>query len=296
MRIIRTICASLFLALISSSQSAWAENDSDRCNDRIVKTVGKHFALDDFSYPQEDWYPSVENGGLIIAGVCKPHPQNPQWVIAAFAYDEILEDYQKNNQDYAYGNYDKTFLLSVIDVSTNRIVASYKGSVSDGGGMEIRSSSLRIDTGRYNLSETTRAFGIRLVNTNAGLCGYDGGSDDYLTLFIMEGKTFKPVLSETTGSLATHAWVYFGNRCGWSDEVITERHVKTTISVEPTSTKGFADLRLVATRDDTKKSVSAIIKYNGKSYDLKPWEKAYSIFMEDVRHRPSCGSGGVGDC
>ena len=89
-----------------------------------------------------------------------------------------------------------------------------------------------------------------------------------MTLFVMEGKALKPVLSQVM-----KRWYIFGDRCGRAEE-ITQVDIDVSISVEPTSTKGFADLRLVA-RSDNKKSVSAIVKYNGKNYDMTLWEEAF---------------------
>jgi hypothetical protein len=257
MKTLKTIFAGFLLALVFFSQSAWAENDFNRCNARIVKAVGKHFKLDDFFYHGMD-------SGSIIAGVCKQHPQNQQWMIAAFAYDAGVE-------------YEKTLLLSVIDVAKNRVVASYKETIEEDGGVEVHSDSLRLDTGRYNLSKTTRAFGVRL-NISKERCGHQGGYSDEFTLFIMKGNTLKPVFSETM-----HFWAYSStNRCGGEEnEDDMQVDANTTLSIEPTSTKGFADLRLIATRSDTKKSISAIVKYNGESYDLKPWKKVYGAWGWD---------------
>ena len=116
MQTIKTIFTGIFLLLIFFSQSAWAENNPDRCNDRIMKTVGKHFNVDLFSESER-----MNHYGELVEGVCKQSPQNQQWIISAFAYGEGFDDTVK------------LLLLSVVDVSRNRIIASYKGEVEKFG-------------------------------------------------------------------------------------------------------------------------------------------------------------------
>jgi hypothetical protein len=203
-------------------------------------------------------YPSVENGGLLVAGICKPWPINRSRVIAAFAYD-------------AGTDYEKQLLLAVIERPSNRVIASYKGVIPEDAVTKVSSYSLRLDTARYTLSKNTRAFGLRL-NTFRDRCTYEGGFDDELTLFVVDGQTIRPVLTE----IMSH-WSYdSGNRCGEEDVPRTDTNI--LISVEPTISNGFADLRLTALRSDKKKPVSAIVKYNGNRYDLKPWRTAFNAW------------------
>jgi hypothetical protein len=252
MRATKITLAGVFLALVFPGPRAFAEalsdrfSDSSRCEDRVVEAVGEHFGLGDFSYTSRH----------VVAGVCKSWPPNQRWMIAAFAYGEEIE-------------YEKALLLAVIDVPKNRIIASYKGTIPEDGGMRVNDYSLQLDTGRYHLSKTTRAFGVR-VHAHHGGCAHDGGLDDDLTLFIMEGNAIRPVFSQTM-----HYWSYGpGDRCSnWKE--VTQIDTYITLSVEPTSTKGFADLKLTA-KTDRRKPVSVIVKYNGKNYDSAPygwWER-----------------------
>ncbi|MDR0736022.1 MAG: hypothetical protein LBF51_04185, partial [Zoogloeaceae bacterium] len=85
----------VLLMAVGWSQNAWAlDTERERCPDAIVKSVGEFFRLDHFAYPKDNYSPSVENGGLIVAGVCKPLPNDASRVIAAFAYDAGVE-YEK---------------------------------------------------------------------------------------------------------------------------------------------------------------------------------------------------------
>lgn len=262
MRTPQIACAYLLSAVICFGQYALAqtqsEEDASRCSDAVVKRLGKHFGLTDFAYPASGMYPSVENGGLLVAGICKPWPTNNSRTIAAFAYDAGIE-------------YEKQLLLAVIERPNNRVIASYKGVIPEDAATEVSSYSLRLDTARYTLSKNTRAFGLRL-STFRDRCTYEGGFDDELTLFVVDGQTIRPVLTETMSH-----WSYGGgNRCGGEDVPRTDAN--TLISVEPTISNGFADLRFTAIRSDKKKPVSAVVKYSGERYDLKQWSTAFNAW------------------
>ena len=89
------------------------------------------------------------------------------------------------------------------------MLASYKGVIAEDAATELSSQSLRLDTARYTLSANTRAFGLR-VNAFRDRCTYEGGFDDELTLFVVDGRAIRPVLAETM----SRWWHGPGNRCG----------------------------------------------------------------------------------
>lgn len=262
MRTGKIISACLLSTVVCFGQFALAqsqfEEDASRCSDGVVEHLGKHFGLTDFAYPAQGMYPGIQNGGLLVAGICKPWPTKKSRIIAAFAYDGGTE-------------YEKQLLLAVIEGPNNRVIASYKGMIPEDATTEVSSFSLRLDTARYTLAQNTRAFALRL-NTFRERCVYDGGFGDELTLFIVDGQTIRPVLTETMSH-----WRYFsGNRCGGEDVPRTDANI--LISVEPTTSNGFADLRLTAIRSDKKKPLSTIVKYNGVRYDLTPWSAAFGTW------------------
>jgi hypothetical protein len=252
-------CA-LLTTVIAAHAQRQSEEDVSRCSDTIVHRVGAHFRLKDFSYPLRSMYPSTENGGLIVAGVCKEWPANKSLTIAAFAYDSGVE-------------FEKKLLLAVVDSPTGRVLSSHVGAIPEDAGSEVTSHSLRLDTAPYTLSNATRAFGLRL-STLRDRCTYDGGADDELTLFMVDERVIRPLFT----AIMSH-WRYdSGNRCGGEEVARTDAY--TTISVEKTATHGFADLRFTAKRTDKKKPVSAIVKYDGQYYDLKPWRNAWGPWWE----------------
>ncbi|MBK9218540.1 MAG: hypothetical protein IPL70_09030 [Uliginosibacterium sp.] len=255
-------CACLLSSVICFGQYALAQaqskEDATRCDKAVVKRLWLHFDPTGFAYPASGKYPSVENGGLLVAGICKPWPANKSRTIAAFAYDAGIE-------------YEKQLLLAVIDRPSNRVIASYKGVITEDAGTEVSSYSLRLDTARYTLSKNARAFGLRL-STFRDRCTYEGGSDDELTLFVVDGQTIRPVLTETMSH-----WSYGGgNRCGGEDAPSTDAN--TLINIEPTISNGFADLRFTAIRSDKKKPISVVVRYSGERYDLKQWSEAFDAW------------------
>jgi hypothetical protein len=262
MRILHTAHTLLLTAAIGLGPCALAQTTADdhtnRCSPAVVQQVAKHLGLRHFSYPAPGMSASAQNGGLIVAGVCKAWPADPSKTLAAFAYDDGTE-------------YEKQLLLAVIDRRSQRVTASHHGEIPEDAASEVSENSLKLDTARYQLSPTTRAFGVRL-NTFRERCGYEGGFDDELTLFVMDGKTIRPVLTETM-----QRWSYgSGNRCAGEEVSRTETHI--VIAVEPTASHGFADLRLTAQRSDKKKTLSAIVRYDGERYELKDWKRAFEAW------------------
>lgn len=74
-----------------------ATEQGQHCSDAIVNFIGDQFALDYFSYPEDGNSPSVESGGLIVAGVCKAWPEGGSKTIAIFAYDEGKQSEKKTD-------------------------------------------------------------------------------------------------------------------------------------------------------------------------------------------------------
>lgn len=261
MRSRQALFACTLLTVVCAAQAQRpSEEDASRCSDTIVDRVGEHFRLKDFSYPLRGRYASVQNGGLIVAGVCKAWPAQKSLTLAAFAYDSGVE-------------FEKKLLLALVDGPTGRVLSSHIGAIPEDAGSEVTHRSLRLDTAPYTLSNTTRAFGLRL-STFRDRCTYDGGSDDELTLFVVDAQVIRPVLTETMSH-----WRYdSGNRCGGEEAPRTDASI--TVSVEKTMSHGFADLRLTATRTDRKKPVRAIVTYDGQRYDLTPWRSAWGPWWE----------------
>ena len=257
MRIHKFMSACLFICFVPCVPvQAQTEADAGRCSDAAVKLVGKHFHLDNFVYPV--WGAS-ENGGLIVAGVCKSWPTNNSRVVAAFAYNQGVE-------------YDKLLVVAVIDTRTNQIISSYKSLIQEDGAMRVDEDSLRIDTARYQLTEKIRAFGIDLRSGGISNCG-EGGSGADRTLYVQEGKTLRPVLTIT---MSHWQFVIGGNpRCMPVDQELPDtvvEDVHLTIGLDNSETNGYRDISVSATssRDDGKPTKRGTfrykLKYDGRQY------------------------------
>lgn len=245
-------------AVLLCSQCAFASSESQRCDDRILEHVGKHFGFAHFQYPDTGMH-----DGLIAAGVCKPSPDDPSKVIATLAYDGGHE-------------YQKDWLVVLVDSYANKVLASYRSVIEEDAVVVVDGYSLRIDTGRYFLSKSNRAFGIR-QSTFRWRCTFEAGNSDELTLFVVEGDVLRPVLSETMKN-----WkVGPGNLCG--GEAVNQINVENVIRVEPTLHHGFADLRITAIPDDGGRSISAIVRYDGTRYDLGAWHAEFSAWWDSLQ-------------
>jgi hypothetical protein len=243
--------------------AAARESEEGRCSEAIVESVGEFFHLEGFSYPEKGYYPSVENGGLIVAGVCKPMPDDPSRVIAAFAYDTEVED-------------EKRLLLAVYDDTRQRVISSYSYTITEDATTKVSPYSIKIDTGRYVLAENVRAFGLRLNISRGQHCGADWISEDELTLYVMEERKLRPVFDAVMRKDRQSRIEYEGmdvgakDRCGFNTYVETEKF----ISIEKTATHGFSDLRLtvrVIGESNKLKPLSMIVRYNGERYDYESW-------------------------
>jgi hypothetical protein len=278
--LLQVMLASLALWVFAQAAGA-ADLEQERCPDAIVESVGKFFRLDHFSYPQSGYYPSVENDGLIVAGVCKPMPNDASRVIAAFAYDAKVE-------------YEKKLLLVVYDNTRKRVISSYSDILADDDpATKVGPYSIKIDTARYVLTENTRAFGLRLNTRSGRNCG-DVTSGDELTLYVMEGRKLRPVFFATMrrGLLGRAGSAEVMGGCGFNMEIDSEK----TISIEKTATHGFADIRLTAkvtwgflspdeppaTDPNSPKPLSRIIKYDGKRYAYNPRDRTLDDDIDDA--------------
>ena len=267
MRIRKLISTALFIFFALSLRAhAQPEKDTSRCSEATVSLVGKRFRLDNFVYPE--WGTS-ENGGLIVAGVCKPWPTNSSKLIAAFAYNKSVE-------------YEKLLVIAVIDTRTNQIISSYMNSIHEDASLTVGENSLRIDTARYDFAPGVRAFGIDLTTSYHQGCG-DGGSDTERTLYIPDRKTIRPVLK-----LYAISWWQFiqeGNSgCAPNipdDVPMIIENSRATLEMGSEVTNSYRDIIISASssRDDGtpsgKGKFSYRLRYDGSQYPTDQMWKAF---------------------
>ncbi|MDR1849872.1 MAG: hypothetical protein LBQ75_07520 [Zoogloeaceae bacterium] len=213
-------------------------------------------------------------GGLIAAAACKKMPNAPGTTIAAIAFVERVED-------DGYGHDSRTLLEVIALVESGKVVAAHRATIEEDAITQVYENSYRIDTARYILSKEVRAFGVVFMSGAAsGSRCADAGYGSDLTLWIREGENLRAVFETNL-----NGWVSLDGTCEDIKETRSE-YAEMTISIEKTSSHGFADLaitahvkRILCVKDssryssyecpDTKKrTVRTVVKYDGKSYGI----------------------------
>ena len=218
-----------------------------------------------------DWV-GVQKGAYDAA--CKVMPNAPRTTIAAMAFysGEVVA-----GDGVVYG---RRFLQVIALVEAGKVVAASHSTLEEDSGFGFR--SYRIDTARYILSGDVRAFGVVLhYDPGTHKCINASAGEYELTLWIREGENLRPIFGTNL-----HGWVQVkGELCpysGWyvndgedADTPHVSESAEMTISIEKTSSHGFADLAITArvTRESItltlmKRTVRTVLKYDGKSYGI----------------------------
>lgn len=240
----------LTLLAVFVSASAFSKTTDEKCPEKIYESVGQHLGVENFT-------PS----GVVVSEACKTWPFMADLLLAGFAYDSGVE-------------YEKSLVVAILDKETLRVVADFRGVISEDAVTEARQGSLQFDTAKYQLTKDRRAFGLRFTSSARGPSCAEGASWDELTLFVQDKKKLRPVfrkdmqfqdaLRGCIGSATGHdVWAY-GRR---------------VVSVAETQSHGFSDLLIteIITVDgneepmpkdiDAKKKIrSYLMKYDGKEY------------------------------
>lgn len=174
------------------------------------------------------------NRGDVIDLVCKPHPLHPGQIIVALFYD--LPGAQNGLEQ-------KGFALAVLDMARKKVLRLYTDTIEEDASIRVQEYGLHIDTARYNLAPGVRALGVRMNIGYSPRCA-EGGESNYLTLFVEEGRQFRPILK----NFAMSSWSITdgSNNCGYGDAKYTMDNLEYTLAVSDTSTDGWRDLELTA--------------------------------------------------
>lgn len=191
----------------------------------------------------EAWSENAIGGREVIDIACAKHPVNPDFTLVALFHE-------LSNRDSATDENQVGLVVAVIDIKRRKLLRAYRDMIGEDGGTRIRGSSgsLRLDTARYSLAPNVRAFGVRM-NIGYSPRYAEGGSSNYLTLFVEEGKTLRPILS----NLAMSSWTMTDSRgCFTNDEIpefpcLVESEEKH-LALSSTSTNGWRDLEVITTR------------------------------------------------
>ncbi|VXA99141.1 conserved exported hypothetical protein [Burkholderia sp. 8Y] len=193
--------------------------------------------------------------------VCEAWPADPDLTLAALALPG--DDAQSNG-----GANDLDVLVA--DSATGAIVAHVyqPGAIRrEAGG----STDIALDTARYRLTPTQRAFGVRVsVDGSSGPKPYGETS---LSLYAFDGQTLRPVLDPLTVARASGEW---DTRCdGWYDS--TTR----TLSMGAPGAEGYASLQIA---EKTVHSVSRMAKGVCVNKDGAPKQKNFTLAYRNGRY------------
>ena len=219
--------------------------------------------------------PTMREGdkpGVIVAATCKRLPSDAHLTLAAVAWNAGKED-------------EKSLVLALVDEGAGQVVASLQDVVNEDATTQIEDYSLRLDTAAYDLAPGVRAVGLDIVSENRG-CG-EGGFGPSRTLYVREGATFRPVLTDL--SLSQY-WYVRGNqrRCVGNqkdaDTAILE-DFDVTIGIGAPGKDGWRDLALTATskrsdRNSGRRPLHVRVPYDGQAYPLEAFNKAYEKWRQ----------------
>ncbi|NAW85038.1 hypothetical protein [Photobacterium halotolerans] len=210
-RFIFTLCALLFTNHLYAS-------DSQPCSE-----ASKSLLLLDLSHQG-----FVDKKFDAIACKILPHNQ-----------DKMLASYLKNmTQDGHSDRY--LWRVLVIDQSSGKVVSSYRDEVQEDGGIRVSPYSIKLDTARYHLNETTRALGVRLMIGTAPRCA-DSLITDFLTLFVEKDSELTPVLL----NFPTNLWQRLeGDHCSTNDDLLITKQSHVFLSFLKDQAHGYRDIRI----------------------------------------------------
>lgn len=233
--------ATLFLLSLGSASA----DSGQICNDHIISTVANWAKIDPQTHP-------------VVAEACKIMPDKPDTTIAVMAFDE-------NGVPAEEGGSKRQVIALIKD---GRVLAAKQVEIDEDASRAVGESSFTIDTARYHLSPTTRAFGIIFNNSARGPSCPDFNADRELTLWILEGSQLRAVFGTNL-----YGWINLDSN--FCDKEMAQADM--TVSLEKTQSHGFADLLLTAhviktgtvAGEYTKLKERVVRKkyhYNGRSY------------------------------
>lgn len=210
-------------------------------------------------HPKSTLGPSEQNN-------CKIWPYSPDKTLVIMTLISEIPD-----QDPETPTYDMDVL--VINNNNNEIISHFyetKAFYNDA----VFTDSVIIDTARYQLNSTTRAFGVRFHKRNQSK--YNNFSGEVLNLYYLKDKTLRQAVR---GLSMDEAY------SDWTEECLgTFKDIERILAIEKKQQNGFNNLKIseVITNSKLKtikpddcdkiavnaKKQSLILKYNGNQYTV----------------------------
>ncbi|MGZ5056636.1 MAG: PA3715 family protein [Methylobacter sp.] len=257
----------LIFALLACSI---AEAEEEPCDESTYAIIGKKLKLNEFT--------NSNDGGIVVDSTCKIWTYNKNITIAAFGYtpSESTEEDPKKN-----------IIVALIDNNRRFVISSSLRTIQEDAITEVGSGSLKLDTGRYQLSENTRAIGLRFYCVARGPSCGEASWNNELTLYSPEANILRPVLQIYMSQQRA-----FSGCIGAATGNDSGEYTELSIAIDRTRSHGFNDLKILAnielyfstetpsgTASSKKQTESYVMKYNGSSYTNSdknpPWWMGY---------------------
>ena len=245
----------VILICFGFGESAYGQADAkkEHCDEYIVNLVGKHFEVRDFLYAD------LDKNGVIVAGACKVWPKDRSITIAVFVFDPTYPIYR----DRIVG--EKSLIVALVDNKNKKIIATYEGLVQGGVATSAEEARrLKIDTARYDIAPSVRAFGFDMGFSNNRCDSISGGGLGAVRiLFVQDGKEIRPILE----NFHTSSWRVVKN-----GDLQSCSEIYYSIGISKSATNGFANLLITADRkNDKRQPFKYEIRYDGKTYPTSPF-------------------------
>lgn len=220
-------------------------NESQACDENVISAVAGWAKLKGEAHP-------------VVSGACKAMPGKADTIIAAIAFDE-------NGMPAEEGG----VKIEVIALLKNGgVLAATRKEITEDSSTSVGQSSYTIDTAPYRISPDVRAFGVIFDSASRGPSCPEYFAGRELTLWVKEGDKLRPVFGTNL-----YGWINLDNN--WCNKKFES--ASFTISVEKTTSHGFADLLLTAhvarVKDadgeyveTNKRTVKKVFHYDGVSY------------------------------
>ena len=196
------------------------------------------------------------DGRTIRAGACANLSNVEGTVLLAFAVEPAGYPQSTDHR--------LTKRILVVGAGSPLVLSSHEGTIAEDAVTRVRADSLNFDLAPYVLAKGVRAFGLRLSAYYEPKFS-EGGADDYLSLYVIEGKKIRPVLND----LSMREWKRRGKSPEDIDDPCKTLTTTYTLSVAKTVSNGFADL-LISARTSCRRKISTHwLRYDGASYPFE---------------------------
>jgi hypothetical protein len=262
LRRVTPLAACLFLAALPAARAA----EPQRCETRALQIMGRYLGVAGFASRTET--------AALRADACKRAPWPPGLLLVATAHDPAPADANATEPSYR-----KTLTVAMVDDVHARVVSLFQQDIEEDAVMEIGTSSLALDTARWQLRDDARAFGLRLNSVARGASCGEADWNDQLTLYLPEGARLRPVLSMPM----FYERALSGCLGSASDHSVVEA-ATLTATIAATRTNGYADILVRAAIETTRSDDQApavkprtetyLVHYDGTHYVFgatPPW-------------------------